>query len=80
MAAKRILMVCALAMIFGSMGCQHWCERHYPCPQQCAAPAYAAPAYVQPTCQPCNQQPVSYAPQAWNNPPTDCSRCTCVQR
>ena len=74
MAAKRILMGCALAMIFGSVGCQHWCERHYPCPA--AAPAYAAPA-----CQPCYQQPVSYAPQpSWNagGAPVDCSRCTCV--
>jgi hypothetical protein len=74
MAAKRILMACALAMVFGSVGCQHWCERHYPCPAQ--APAYA------PACQPC-QSPVSYAPPpppTWNGggAPSGAMSCTCV--
>ena len=75
MAAKRILIACALAMVFGSVGCQHWCERHYPCPAQ--APAYA------PACQPCYQQPVSYAPQPnWSAPAAPVGgrsmNCTCV--
>ena len=71
MAAKRILMACALAMIFGSVGCQHWCERQYPCPVQ--APAYA------PACPPCQQ---SYAPPppTWNGggAPSGAMSCTCV--
>ena len=70
MAAKRILMVCALAMIFGSMGCRSWCEHHYPC---------ASPA---PACQPCYQQPVSYAPPpTWNGAAPVAGRgmsCQCV--
>ena len=77
MAAKRILMACALAMIFGSVGCQHWCERHYPCPAQ-------APAYASPACPPCYQQPVSYAPSpaSWNQgaPVSRQMDCTCTPR
>ena len=76
MAAKRILMACALAMIFGSVGCQHWCERHYPCPA-------AAPAYASPACPPCyQQQPVSYAPPAtWaGQGAPGAMNCTCVPR
>ena len=74
MAAKRILMACALAMVFGATGCRHWCETYHPCP----APAYAAPA----ACPPCYQQPVSYAPVATYNGGgrPDCSQCTCVPR
>ena len=71
MAAKRILMVCALAMIFGSTGCRSWCEHHYPC------------ASPQQPCQPCYQQPVSYGPPAapWSGgAPGTQLNCTCTQR
>ena len=66
MTAKRILMACALAMIFGSTGCRSWCEYHHPCPT--AAPACAAPCY---------QQPVSNAPPTWNGGGRGMS-CQCV--
>ena len=71
MAAKRFLMACAVAMVFGAVGCQHWCEKHYPCPNQACAPA----------CSPC-QQPVSYAPPppTWNagGAPAGAMNCTCT--
>ena len=74
MTAKRIWMACALAMIFGSVGCQSWCERHHPCPQ---------PVSYAPQGQCCPQQPVSYAPpQSWNGPAPAGTQmnCTCVPR
>ena len=70
MAAKRILMVCALAMIFGSTGCRGFCERNYPC------------ASPQQPCQPCYPQ-TSYAPSAapWSGgAPGTQLNCTCTQR
>ena len=74
MAAKRILMVCALAMIFGSTGCQRWCERQYPCPA-------AAPAYASPACQPCYQPITSAQPATWaGQGAPGVMNCTCVPR
>ena len=39
MAAKRVWAWAVLLAGFAAVGCQHYCERHYPCP----APAAAAP-------------------------------------
>ena len=42
MAAKRLILVMALAILAATAGCRHWCDNHYPCQQQC-----------QQACQPC---------------------------
>jgi hypothetical protein len=74
MTAKRIWMACALAMIFGSVGCQSWCERHHPCPQPVA---YAPQA---PCCPQASYAPP--APQSWSGPAPAGTQmnCTCVPR
>jgi hypothetical protein len=78
MAAKRVLITVAFAVLAASVGCRSWCERHYPCPQ---------PVACQP-CVPCCPTPAGYTPAAapapvasWSNPaplPARPMTCTCV--
>jgi len=72
MATRRLVRAAALFGLLLSVGCQSWCERHYPCPRQCGA---APQQCCTPCCTPCCCTPTSSyqapAPQpapAWNHP------------
>lgn len=62
MAAQRLLLSFALALLLGSTGCRSYCERHFPC-QSPVSPVGA------PGCVPCCPPATSYSgAPAWNAP------------
>jgi hypothetical protein len=75
MAAKRLLIPCALMALSMITGCRTWCERHYPCQQP-------QPVLTQ-QCVPCCPPGVNGVSQVPPPPPTQpvnfgSSRMDCV--
>jgi hypothetical protein len=69
MPCKRIWKWALLLTALAPLGCQHWCEQHYPChPVTSCAPA---PCCCPQPCQPAACCPAGYTPQqqgSWSPP------------
>ncbi len=74
MTAKRLFSAAFLIALLFSTGCRHFCEKHYPCNQQCCpAPCCPAPAvggYPPP--------PAPVPAASWAAPAGRPMSCTCV--